>query len=137
MRGDVTEEKTKAMIAKRFAQTVVGGMFAVLAASAAAQVGNVGYLHDSPMYRMTEADFALFRQTVKDALDNAADNSENTWSNPSTGAHGMVKPLTSEERDGKTCRKVEITTEAGDVGGVSRGVMCRQPDGRWKVVASH
>lgn len=124
------------MFAKRFAQTIVGGVFAALAAGAAAQVGNVGYLHDSPMYRMTEADFALFRQTIKDALDNAPDQSENAWSNPSTGAHGVIKPVSTEQRDGTTCRKVEITTEAGDVSGVGHGVMCRQADGRWKVVSN-
>jgi surface antigen len=115
-------------------------MRAVLALAAAALLSsppvlavNWNRLKYSPVADFTDRDFELLRKAGREALDASSDGDTREWRNPETGAHGTVKPLSTYEAEGATCRRVEIFNAGSGSSGTSRFDFCRQPDGTWKV----
>jgi surface antigen len=111
------------------------GVFVVACVLAPAQAGNLMFLKDSAISKMSDADVDLMNDTATQALDNAADGEARRWANAETGAKGVLTPLATFDADGGVCRKLEIFNEVKGTVGRSVFDFCRQPDGSWKIPA--
>jgi surface antigen len=96
---------------------------------------NVWFTKDMPMSQMTEADIEILSSAADEALDDVADGDTRHWENPETGAGGALTPLSTSERDGMRCRRLQIANEAGGKTARSEFDFCRQGDGSWKVLS--
>jgi surface antigen len=96
---------------------------------------NVWFARDMPMSQMTEADIEILSSAADAALEEAADGETRHWENPETGAGGALTPLSTSERDGMRCRRLQIANEAGGKSARSEFDFCRQDDGSWKVLS--
>jgi surface antigen len=102
---------------------------ATLAASWASAM-NLGFLGNSVLQRLTEADVRLLSDAIDAALV-AEEGSVRSWSNPDTGATGTVTVQRIVERAGQPCRRLRVRTSVQAIS--SQGVyeICRLPDGGW------
>jgi surface antigen len=100
-----------------------------------AAAGNVTFMKNSAISKMTEADLELLRATARNLLDYTADGEPRRWHNPETGATGVLTVLSTTEQEGSLCRQLEMFNEVKDLSGRSVFTFCRQPDGTWKVPA--
>jgi len=114
-----------------FAKSI--GIAALICITATAHAGNVRFLKDSAISKMTDADLELLRSSARNVLEYAADGESRRWENSQTGAKGVLTPLTTFDRDGAPCRKLEVFNEVKGVAGRSVFDFCRQADGTWKV----
>ncbi|KPK38093.1 MAG: hypothetical protein AMJ69_09400 [Gammaproteobacteria bacterium SG8_47] len=98
------------------------------------QAGHYSFLQqEGPLQRLSDADFALFEQTLIRALDETQDGEVLKWQGAESGAYGSFQPLESYEADGVRCRVMRMFSRAGDRQGEMVFDFCRQPDGAWKV----
>ena len=74
-------------------------------------------------------------QLVK-SLDDAGDGEAVRWENATSGAGGLLTPLSTSERDGSVCRRLRIQNAVGGQSANSEFDFCRQADGTWKVPPS-
>ncbi|HEY5703112.1 MAG TPA: RT0821/Lpp0805 family surface protein [Gammaproteobacteria bacterium] len=93
------------------------------------------WLDKSPAGKFNEKDWNMLKSATNELLDNGTDGDMREWSNEESGNSGKIKIISSSESDGKRCRKVAFLNIAGNYGLSSRSVqiMCKQPDGKWKV----
>ncbi|MCB1752469.1 MAG: hypothetical protein KDI74_12170 [Gammaproteobacteria bacterium] len=117
----------------RNALTRLVGVVALVCVVAPACAGNVLFLKNSAISKMNDADLDLFRSTARNALDYTADGESRRWENTETGAKGVFTPLSTFDRDGALCRRLETFNEVGGVAGRAVFDFCRQADGTWKV----
>ncbi len=96
---------------------------------------NVQFLRDAPVAKMTKEDQALFRKALYAALEENADGAATRWENPDTQASGVLTPLSTFERDGMRCRRIEIANNIQGTSARSAFDLCRHPDGRWRSAA--
>jgi hypothetical protein len=94
---------------------------------------NLWFAHDMPISAMTDADIEIFSSAVDEALNDAADGDTRHWKNPETGAGGDLTLLSTSEKDGMRCRRLQIANEAKRKTARSDLDFCRQDDGSWKV----
>ncbi len=81
---------------------------------------------------LEQSDWTLYDDTAREALSTSPDGSMQNWSNPKTGASGVIRPTRSfRTQTGMYCRNYRSTVA------VSRGVQsgdgtaCLSPDGDW------
>ena len=91
---------------------------------------NLGFLGNSTLQRMTKADLRLLSNAIDAALA-AEEGSEQSWTNPDTGAKGTVTVRKAVERAGRPYRGLQVRTTAQAI--TSQGIyeICRLPDGSW------
>jgi surface antigen len=106
--------------------------FALCAGGAAAQ--NMGFLKDAPISFMDKQDMAMMERNYVEALDALADGQTSTWTNPKTGHSGTATPIRTTKENGRTCRLLEITNQAGGQSGRTEWTFCKTKDG-WKTSA--
>ncbi len=104
-----------------------------LAYGAAYAQGNMSFLTDSPIEKMTKEDIALLVKHSNEALSTNENGHTSGWTNPKTGASGTITPLTTFTQRGTTCRRTEYTNAAGGFKGRSEYTLCRAPTGQWKI----
>lgn len=97
--------------------------------------GNVTFLKNSAIAKMTEQDLQMLRGAARNALDYTPDGQSRRWANSASGASGVVTPLSTSAEAGDLCRQLEIFNDAQGFSGRSVFTFCRQPDGTWKVPA--
>lgn len=87
------------------------------------------------LYRgLDEADVALARATVQDALETALSRRTRTWINETSGHSGSVRPLrTFRIADGRYCRQYREYVTSDDGRAVAVRIACRDRDGVWRV----
>lgn len=98
--------------------------------------GNVTFLKDSAIAKMTDQDLEMLRSAARNALDYTADGQSRRWENDATGATGIVTPISTSEEGGAVCRQLELFNDAKGFSGRTVFTFCRQPDGTWKVPPS-
>jgi surface antigen len=91
------------------------------------------WLHDSPVRYFNDADWEMARETVRAALNEAADGETREWSNEKTGHHGSATPKSTSDETGVTCRDLQIRNHANRMDGGGVFPFCRQPDGKWQL----
>ena len=79
-----------------------------------------------------DADRENMHTAITNALDSQPDNTTSTWKNEDTGTYVTTRPLSTFERDGMTCRRMQLQT--GAEGEIRDWIFnyCRKADG-WKV----
>jgi surface antigen len=97
-----------------------------------ALASNVGFMRNSPIANMTKEDLEQMRAATQTALEQTADGGSYRWENSKTGASGVLTPLKTFERDGRTCRNLEIFNSARGFTGRTHYDFCKQPDGSWQ-----
>ena len=109
-------------------------LIAVLALCCVAQshARAYGWFSNSTVSKFTDDDWKLFRKTVREALDNAENNTKLTWHNPATGHSGSVQPLNTFEKNDMICRKTRVFNKTTEDSATQVHVLCKQ-DGKWKV----
>ncbi len=75
----------------------------------------------------------MLRATAREVLDNGADGTEASWSNPATENSGSIKVLNTYEENGLRCRRTEFSNHARGLSGSGIHRLCKVADGTWKI----
>ncbi len=89
----------------------------------------------SPVRFFTDADWALFRLTARELVENAPDGERRTWENPDTGNQGAVKAISTYKNDvGLKCRQVRVRNSSRrGLTGEATVHVCKHPKGNWEL----
>jgi surface antigen len=115
------------------AAVAAGGILSVWAC-ACALGQNLGFLKDSPIGTLTDADVSMMRGAIAATLQGTDSGTYRTWQNPETGSSGKITMMSKfNTQDGRECRKLRVETHTRRGGdGASTVSMCRTGDGDWK-----
>jgi surface antigen len=91
------------------------------------------FLKDAPASHFSDGDFQMMTIAAHEALENEPDGAVHAWRNLATGDRGSLTLLSTNQVQGKTCRKVKIWNSAADQTAESVFTFCKQNDGSWKV----
>ena len=106
------------------------------AASPAAMALNwVPLLKNSPAERFDDEDLHMFLNTARKTVNEAKDNQTVSWENPDTKHHGDFTVLKSFQKDGRSCKQVQVRTEADGRKATSVVDAC-QVDGKWRLIGA-
>jgi len=93
------------------------------------------FLDNSAVQKFNDEDWKLFSEAGKRALEETPDGQTVAWENPATSSKGQITPMSTTEKDGLRCRKVNIANSAGGFSGESVFTFCKDPDsGAWKAI---
>ena len=90
-------------------------------------------LEDTPFESFNEADQQLFFAAARTTLNDTPDHQPVYWKNPQTGRQGEILVLQSFASQGRPCRKLQVTNEAGRSKATSQLYLCKIGD-QWKLV---
>ena len=93
---------------------------------------NLGFLSKAPIAEMNEADQAMLRAAVNEALNDRPDGETLEWQNPDTGTGGTITVVDTHADYGTTCRTIRTATEAGGRSGAGIYRLCRAEDQTWQ-----
>ena len=93
---------------------------------------NIGFLSKGPIAYLTDADRALLKSTLLEALDNKADGETIKWSSPDSDSGGAIQMRETHEDYGTTCRSIKTETKASDLSGGGIYRLCKSEDGSWR-----
>jgi surface antigen len=106
---------------------------AALALPAAAQ--NWGpLLKGTPFERFNKQDLDLFMEHAHKALDDTPDNQTVSWENPDTKHGGAFTVLRTWEKDGNTCKRLRVQTQADTRKRDNLTNACRV-NGKWRLLS--
>ena len=114
--------------------TLVAAALALALTSAPAHSVNWRFLDYSPVRFFNDADWALFKLTGRELLEEARDGETRTWENPDSGNQGAMKAINTYKNDvGLKCRQLKIrnTSNRGLTGEATVHV-CKHPTGKWE-----
>lgn len=81
-----------------------------------------------------EADLAVARTAIAEALGRSGTTVSSSWENPATGARGTVTPITAVYKEaGRTCRDFLASHVRDGAETWLEGGACRTAPGRWEV----
>jgi surface antigen len=87
-----------------------------------------------PIAEPAEADLAIARATVSEALAKGGKDTSMPWENPTTGARGTITPLASAySQNGLTCHDFLASYVRNGSESWLQGEACRLGQGRWEV----
>jgi surface antigen len=87
-----------------------------------------------PIAQPAEADLAIARATVNEALTKGGKDTSLPWENPKTGARGTVTPVASAHTvDGVTCQDFLASYVRNGTESWLQGEACRAGQGDWQV----
>jgi len=122
--GDVMDRAVK----RRFACMSIAACSIGMPAAAI----NDMFAKDAPITRMTEDDFKVAGDVMRNALDRGQDGQTFRWENASTSASGTITVVDTFEKKGMTCRGTAFTITTRGETSRSTWNVCRTPEG-WKV----
>jgi surface antigen len=94
---------------------------------------NSHWLNESPLRYFTDEDWELAKQAVQKALrDDPQTASEQAWDNPESGHSGSAHAGPAATENGRSCRQLRISNQAGGLSGSTTQSWCRQADDSWK-----
>ncbi len=114
---------------RRTRNLLVGASIAFVAGIATAQT--FGFMQDAPVSKMNREDTTMLVRNYQQALDSLPDGHTNAWTNPKTGSSGTATPLNTTKEKGMTCRRLELTNNAGGMSGRTEWTFCKTKDG-WR-----
>lgn len=115
----------------RIVPALAAGLLVLAAGGAGAQ--NMGFLRKGPVAYLDEADQALFKDTLRRALDEGADGETVAWTSEQSGASGSFELVDTHEDFGTVCRTVRQRTSAAGREGGGTLRLCRAGDGAWRL----
>jgi surface antigen len=92
-------------------------------------------LKNSPGERFDDEDLQLFIKTARRTVTEAADKQTVSWENPDTKHRGDFTVLKTFKKDGRTCKQVQVRTEADGRKATSVVDAC-QIDGKWRLIGA-
>lgn len=93
---------------------------------------NINFLHRGPIAQMDDADKAILREAVADALNNQPDGATVEWKNPGTDSGGTITLVDTHEDYGTTCRSIRTRSRAAGRSGGGNYRLCRAEDDTWQ-----
>lgn len=97
-------------------------------------LGNWNWLQDSIYEKFNDDDWSALKAATKELLDGGAPGAEQVWSNPETGASGVVRVGSYKEENGMQCRWTEFNSVLGDEKSRQNYYfLCLNDEGKWKV----
>jgi surface antigen len=89
---------------------------------------------DIPSAKFNADDFRMQREAQDVVLASTDIGTTRSWENPATGNSGQIQLLrTFQSSDGRECKRIRITNQAGPTKGVSTMNMCRSGAGPWRI----
>lgn len=116
---------------------------ALLLAGGASVAGaaNLGFLRDTPISRMRQADFDSLTQAVRAAVDEKQDGESTTWTNEglrnSVRVEATITPTKTDKDGDRTCRAMEVVISARQQSMTLRPRFCREGAGAWVYQQTH
>jgi surface antigen len=93
---------------------------------------NINFLNRGPIAQMNDADKAILREAIADALNNRADGESVEWVNPDTESGGTITLVDTHEDYGTTCRSVRTRSRAAGRSGGGDYRLCKAKDDTWQ-----
>ena len=93
---------------------------------------NISFLSRGPVAHMDDADKAILREAVVDALNNHADGETVEWKNPGTDHGGTIMLVDTHEDYGTTCRSIRTRSRAAGRSGGGNYRLCKAEDDTWQ-----
>lgn len=112
---------------------LIGAILAALLAPCVAVAANLFSARDLPVQYMTDEDREILKSAAGDVLERGKDGEGKRWENTKTGAHGELTPRASFEREGQSCRELEVANSARGRDNRVMLTLCKQADGDWKI----
>lgn len=112
-----------------FAAALLAGL-----AGPAGAIGPQAGLKDTPAAKFNEADYALMKARVDQALKAEKEGEVLEWKNEKTGASGTVVPMNNLTWNGLECRRLRIANAYGELKAQGVYKFCQKPPGKWKLV---
>ncbi|CAG9230590.1 conserved exported hypothetical protein [Paraburkholderia sabiae] len=120
-------------------QLSVGGL--LLAGAVGAQAANLGFLNDTPISYMKQADNDSLKAAAFDALDKKQDGESVTWNNDglrnSTKIEAQLTPDATSKTGDRTCRQMHVVLSAKGQSMNLNPQFCREGTGRWVLQKKH
>jgi surface antigen len=89
---------------------------------------------DIPSAKFNAEDRRLQGEAQEAVLASTDNGTKRGWDNPATGNSGSIELLRSfQSSDGRECKRIRITTQAGPSKGVATMNMCRSGQGKWRM----
>jgi surface antigen len=102
----------------------------------AAAASMAGALRGSPFQFFTEEDTRVFIDTARALVDEEKPGDGKRWANEASGAWGTMAVTRSFRRSGAPCREIRGENTARARTEAFRLVVCRNPQGEWKIASS-
>ncbi|MFC0398548.1 hypothetical protein [Paraburkholderia rhizosphaerae] len=121
-------------------QTMIGAL--LVTGSLAAQAANLGFLHDTPISNMTQADIDSLKAAAFNALDKQKDGDTVTWTNEgsrnSVRVNAQMTIQDTATEGTSTCRTVRVVLNARGQSMNLGPRYCRQgTTGKWVLQRRH
>ena len=91
-------------------------------------------LKDTPGAKFNDADIALMKARVVEALKADKEGEVLEWKNDKTGASGSVVPMNNLTWNGLECRRLRISNAYAELKATGVYKFCQKPPGKWKLV---
>jgi len=116
-------------------RVVAALLVGALALASGSHAQGMRWLRGREGLRLTQADLALQRATLRRTLDEEPDGGRGTWENPDTGHSGEVLPLRTFTREGQRCRVFRLIMRGAETRDLEFRA-CKQSDGEWRIPPS-
>jgi surface antigen len=93
---------------------------------------NINFLNRGPIAHMDDADKAILREALSDALNNRADGESVEWVNPETEHGGTITLVDTHEDFGTICRSIRTRSRAAGRSGGGNYRLCKAEDDTWQ-----
>jgi hypothetical protein len=132
---DIKTARSAGLARRRFARAAIVLPVCAVLSVASLRFAPAAGLNDPfgrDSYHLSEADWELFKQSVRQVLEAQKQGATADWAGKESGRAGRATLLRVFERDGMPCGEVEHVFTAG---GGRRYVLpfCRAGDGTWKI----
>jgi surface antigen len=81
----------------------------------------------------SDEDQQIMREAIVSALENQPDDATTGWKNPLTGSNGLIRPVKSYEKDGMSCRRLQLRNNIDNQSNDWAFNFCKTPEGDWKI----
>lgn len=102
--------------------------------SQALSASQLRWLNYSPVRYFTDQDWEIAKNAARDALNEGEDGVTVNWNNPDSKNYGSLTPLSTSQKNGRTCRELKIENHANNMDGSAVYEFCQKPDGKWGAV---
>lgn len=98
-----------------------------------AHSSNMAFMNDTAGQYFNNEDWKIFEASSQHALSTLPNRRTESWRNPNTGSNGVLMPVNTMQKNGTTCRDLQITNRAK--GRVDQYVFtyCKYRNG-WKIL---
>jgi len=120
-------------------QLSLGGL--MLAGAVGAHAANLGFLNDTPMAYMKQADNDSLKAAAYDTLDKMKDGESATWNNEglrnATKIEAQLTPDATSKTGERTCRSLHVVLSAKGQSMNLNPQFCRQGTAQWVLQKKH